>query len=239
MMERIVEGSRLPSGRIIGWVYLLYFLTATAGGFLINRVVTADHAATITNLMAHEPTYRAGFAFGLVGNVVYVALTVLFYRLLKPVNRTLSLLMASASLIGCTTQIVAGLLQLAPLVILRDRQLLAAFPIGQLQAAALVSLRIYSQAFHISFVLFAVFDFTLGYLIFRSTFLPRFIGVLMMVAGAFAAIFLYPPLAVSLQSFVIPVAGLPEAVLMLWLIVKGVNPAPREIVGSSRGALIA
>jgi len=158
-MERIIEGSRLPNGRIMGWVYLLYFLTATAGGFLINRVVATDHAATITNLLAHEPTYRAGFAFGLVGNVVYVALTVLFYRLLKPVNPTLSLLMASASLIGCTTQIVAGLLQLAPLVILRDRQLLAAFPIGQLQAAALVSLRIYSQAFHISFVLFAVFDY--------------------------------------------------------------------------------
>ena len=239
-MERKIEGSRRSRGRNIGFVYLLYFLTASLGGFLISRVVIAGNpAATAASLLAHEPMYRAGFAFSLLGNVVYVALTILFYRLLKPVHRTLSLLMASVSLIGCTTQIVAGLLQLAPLVILRDRPLLAAFTIEQLQAAAMISLRIYSQAFHISFVLFAVFDFTLGTLIFRSTFLPRFIGVLMMGAGVFASIFLYPPLAVALKSFVIPLVGSPEAVLMVWLIVKGVNTPPREGAGSSRGALIA
>jgi uncharacterized protein DUF4386 len=228
MMERNVEGSRPPNGRIIGFVYLLYFLTAVLGGFLTKRVVIAgDHATTIANLLAHEPMYRAGFAFGLVGNAVYVALTALFYRLFKPVHPTLSLLMGLFSLIGCTTQIVAGLLQLAPLVILRDSQLLAAFTIDQLRAAALVCLRIYSQAFYIAFVLFALFDFLLGYLIFQSTFLPRFIGVLMMIAGVCAATFLYTPLAITLK-FVLPVGGLAEAVLMLWLIIRGVNVAHRE-----------
>ena len=94
-MERIVDGSRLPNGRMIGFVYLLYFLTALLGGSLTNRVViAADPAATAINILAHEATYRAGFALGLVGNVIYVALTVLFYRLFKPVNRTVSLLMA-------------------------------------------------------------------------------------------------------------------------------------------------
>jgi len=217
-------GSALPNARMIGVVYLSYFLIASLGGLLITRVVVAgDPAATATNLLAHEATYRAGFAFGLIGNVIYIALTALFYRLLKPVNRTVALLMALFSLVGCTTQIVAGVLQLAPLVVLRDSQLLGAFKVEQLRAAALVSLRIYSQTFHISFVLFGLFDFTLGYLIFKSTFLPRTCGVLMMIAGVVAMTFLYPPLALALKWVVLPVAGLPEAVLMLWLIAKGVN----------------
>lgn len=225
-MERIVDGSRLPNGRNIGLVYLSYPLIACLGDFFIKRVVIAGNpAATVTNLLAHEATYRAGFALGLVGNVIYIGLTGLFYRLFKRVNPTLALLMAFSSVLGCATQIIAGILQLAPLVILRDSQLLRAFSVEQLQAAALASLRIYSQTFTISFVLFALFDFLLGYLIFRSTFLPRILGVLMMVAGVAASTFLYLPLAIGLK-FVMPVAGLAEVVLMLWLIVKGVNVAP-------------
>ena len=233
-MERIVDGSRLPNARMIGLVYLLYFLTALLGGSLTNRVVVAvDPAATATNILAHEATYRAGFAMGLVGNVIYIALTALFYRLFKPVNRNVSLLMAFFSLVGCTTQIVAGVLQLAPLVILRDSQLLGAFNVEQLRAAALVSLRIYSQTFHISFVLFALFDFMLGYLIFKSRFLPGVLGVLMMFAGAGAMTFLWPPLALALKWVVLLASGLPEVALMLWLIVKGVNvPRWRELADS-------
>jgi uncharacterized protein DUF4386 len=223
-MERVAGGSRMPNARIIGLVYLSYFLIALIGGLLINRVVVAGNpAATATNLLAHEATYRAGFAIGLIGNVIYIALTALFYRLLKPVNRTISLLMALFSLVGCTTQIIAGILQLAPLVVLRDSQLLAVFQVEQLRAAAMASLRIYSQTFNISFVLFGLFDFMLGYLIFKSTFLPRVCGVLMMAAGVIAEIFLYPPLAIALKWLVLPAAGLPEAALALWLIVKGVN----------------
>src|SRR6266850_6339838 len=153
MMEQIVDGSRMPKARLIGLVYLSYFLIAFLGDFFIKRVVVAgDPAATAANLLAHEATYRAGFAIGMVANMIYVALTALFYRLLKPVDGTISLLMAFFSLVGCTTQIIAGVLQLAPLAVLRDSQLAGAFPAQQLRAAAMVSLRIYSQTYNISFV---------------------------------------------------------------------------------------
>src|SRR4029450_2574283 len=225
----IVDGSRPPNARLIGLVYLSYPLVAFLGDFFIKRVVIAgDPAATATNLLTHEATYRAGLAFGLIGNLIYIALTGLFYRLFKPVNRTIAVLMGFFSLVGCTTQIIAGVLPLAPLTILPDSQLGGAFQAEQLRAAALVSLRIYSQTFSISFVLFACFDFMLGYLIFKSTFLPRIIGVLMMVAGVVASTFVYPPLAIALKSIVLPAAALPEGVLMLWLIVKGVNVARWE-----------
>ena len=225
-MERNVDGSQLPNGRIIGVVYVSYFLIAFLGDFFIKRVLVAgDPAATATNLLAHEATYRAGFAIGMVGNMIYIVLTALFYRLLKPVNGTISLLMAFFSLVGCTTQIMAGILQLAPLAVLRDSQLAGAFQPEQLRAAALVNLRIYSQVFNISFVQFGLFDVMLGYLIFKSKFLPRIIGILMMVAGVVAMTFLYPPLAIALKWFVLPVDALGEGVLMLWLIIKGVNVA--------------
>src|SRR5258705_337532 len=110
MMGRIGDGSQPPNARIIGVVYLSYFLVALLGGFFINRVLVAgDASATATNLLAHEGTYRAGFAIGLIGNVIYIVLTALFYRLLKVVHPTIALLMALFSLVGCTTQIVAGL----------------------------------------------------------------------------------------------------------------------------------
>lgn len=228
-MERIEGGSSPPRRRTIGFVYLLYFLTSLAGGYFTNLVVVRDPAATITNLLAHEATYRTGFAFNLIGNVLYIVLTVLFYRLFERGHRTVALLMLSFSLVGCATQIVAGTLQLAALVVLHDKLLSAAFTGDQLRAAAVVNLRMYSQTFHISFVMFALFDALLGWLIVRSALLPRIIGVLMMFAGVCAATFLYPPLAIALKSFVLPAAGLAEAVLMLWLIARGVSVAHLEV----------
>jgi len=214
----------MSTGRWIGIVYLLYFATSGLGAWLGGRVLVAgDPGAWAGNMLAHEATYRAGYAFGLIGNATYVALTILFYGLFRPVHRTLALLMASFSLIGCTTQIVAGILQLAPLVILHESRLAGLFTIDQLRAAATVSLKIWSHTYDISFVLFGLFDFVLGLLIVRSTLLPRSLGVAMMIAGVVATTFLYPPLALALKWFVLPVAGAAEGVLMLWLLIRGVK----------------
>ena len=128
-MEPSSDRSRMPNARVIGLVYLSYALVSFIADFFVKRVVVADPATTVTNLLAHEATYRVGLAITLLGNVMYITVTALFYRLLKPVSRTLSLLMALFSLTGCITQIVAGLFLLTPLVVLRDAQLLGAFKI--------------------------------------------------------------------------------------------------------------
>jgi hypothetical protein len=224
MMEQIVEDPPQPNARTIGVVYLLYFLTAFFGLFLTKGVVVpGDAAATATSILAHEDLYRSGFAIGLIANAIYIAVTALFYRLFEPVNRSMSLLAAFFSLVGCAIQICAGILQLAPLVILGDGQLLAAFKVEQLQAAALLCLKLYSQAFSIALVLFALYDLVVGYLIFKSTFLPRILGVLLMLAGVGWLTFLWGPLATLLSAYVLPFGALAEILLMLWLLVKGVN----------------
>jgi len=112
--------------------------------------------------MAHEAVYRSGFAVGLIANALYIAVTALLYRLFEPVNRNMSLLAAFFSLVGCAVQIFGGLLQLAPLAVLGDSQLLSAFKVEQLQAAALLCLTLHAQTFNISLVLFALYDLLLG-----------------------------------------------------------------------------
>ena len=224
MVKQIIEGSPRPIPRTIGVVYLLYFLTAFFGAFLAKGlVVPGDAAATANSILAHDALYRSGFAVGLIANAIYIALTALLYRLFEPVSRSLSLLAAFFSLVGCAVQIFGGVLQLAPLVILGDSQLLSAFKVEQLQAAALLCLKLYSQAFSIALVLFALFDLLIGYLIFRSTFLPRILGVLLMLAGVGWLTFVWAPLATLLSSYVLPLGALAEILLMLWLLVKGVN----------------
>jgi hypothetical protein len=174
--------------------------------------------------LAHETLYRAGFAIGLLSNAIYIVVTALFYRLFEPVNRGMSLLAAFFSLAGCSVQLFGGLFQLAPLVVLGgDRQLSSVFNMHQLQAAALLCLELHAQSFHISLVLFAFYDLLLGYLIFSSTFLPRALGVVLMLAGVGWLTFLWPPLATALSAFVLPFGALAEILLMLWLLVKGVN----------------
>jgi Domain of unknown function (DUF4386) len=230
MMNEAVKDSPRPDARTVGFVYLLYFLTAFIGGFLAKGIVVpGDAAATAGNILAHEALYRSGFAVSLIANVIYIAMTALFYRLFAPVNRSMSLLAAFFSLVGCTIQISGSVLQLAPLVILGDSQLLSTFNMEQLQAAAQLSVQLYSQVFRIALVLFAFYDLLLGYLIFRSTFLPRVLGVLMMLAGVGWLTFVWPPLSTPLSSYVLPFGALAEILLMLWLLVKGVDvPAWQE-----------
>jgi hypothetical protein len=224
MMERIPEGLPHPNARITGAVYLLYFLMAFLAVFLMKGIIVSnDAAATASNIIAHEALYRSSCAVNLIANAIYIVVTALLYRLFEPVNRNLSLLAAFFSLVGCAIQIFAGLFQLAPFVVLGNSQLLNVFKLEQLQALVLLFLRLYSQVFNISLVLFALYDILLGYLIFNSMFLPRVIGALLMLAGVGWLTFIWSPLAIALSSYVLPLGALAEIFLMAWLLVKGVN----------------
>jgi hypothetical protein len=229
MMERIAEASTRPRARITGVVYLLYFLTAVFGEFFMRGlVVSGDAAATANNILAHQPWFRLGLATGLIATAFYIALTALFYDLFRPVNRSLSLLAAFFSLVGCAILAFASLFRIAPLVILggRDGQYLSVFKVEQLRALASLFLELNGQCVNICFVFFGVYCLLIGYLIFRSAFLPRILGVLMVFAGLGWLTFLSPPLAHYLSPYI--QVFLAEGSLMLWLLVMGVNVAKWE-----------
>jgi hypothetical protein len=126
------------------------------------------------------------------------------------------------SLVGCTVQIMGELLRLAPTVVLANPQLASAFGAHQLQAAALLSVILYRSVFQISFVLFACFELVTGYLILKSTFLPKWLGWWWMAAGSIWLTFLWPPLATSIWPLLVAGGGA-ELVLPVWLLVKGVS----------------
>jgi hypothetical protein len=223
-MERIAEASLRPRARITGVVYLLYFLTAIIGEFFLRGlVVDGDAAATANNILAHESLFRLGLATGLISTAFYVAVTALFYDLFKAVSRSLSLLAAFFSLVGCAILAFASLFQLAPLVVLGGSQYLSVFKVEQLRALALMFLELNTQAGNICVVFFGVYCLLLGYLIFRSVFLPRILGMGMALAGLGWLTFLSPPLANHLSPYNLVLGFLAELSLMLWLLVMGVN----------------
>src|SRR5580700_2139930 len=224
MLQRNAEASPRPRARITGVVYLLYFLTAILGEFFMRGlVVSGDAAATANNILAHQPLFRLGLATGLIATACYVAVTALFYDLFKPVNRSLSLLAAFFSLVGCAILAFATVFQLAPLVVLGGGQYLSVFKVEELRALGCLSLELYGQAVNICFVFFGVYCLLIGYLIDRKSFLPRILGVLMAFAGLGWLTFLAPPLANYLSPYILVLGFLAELALMLWLLVMGVN----------------
>ncbi|HVG35021.1 MAG TPA: DUF4386 domain-containing protein [Pyrinomonadaceae bacterium] len=240
MTKRTVETSLRLWARIAGVLYLLTIIMGVFAELFVRGalVVRDDAAATATNIMAQEPLYRFGLAADLVMLVCYIVVTLLFYDLFKPVGRSLSLLAAFFSLVGIAVLAVNSLNHLAPLIFLGGAHYLGAFDVNQLQALALVSLRMHARGYTISGVFFGIYMFLLGYLIFKSGFLPRILGVLMAVGGLSNllnsfAVFLFPTLMARLPDIVL-LAGIAELALSLWLVAMGVNVSKWKEQASAR-----
>jgi Domain of unknown function (DUF4386) len=176
-MERIADASPLSKARVAGFFWLMTILTGAFAMFARGRL---------------------GLAVNLIATACYLAATVLVYGLLKPVNRSVSLLAAFFSLVGCALGASRSLFQLG------------------------------ARTSNIAFVFFGLHCLLVGYLILRSTFLPRAVGALMAFGGLgwltlSVATFLSPPLASSLSPYILIPGILGEASLTLWLLVVGVN----------------
>ena len=226
MTEPIIEASPCFKARMAGVFQLSEAVTAAFGQVIVlgRLVVSGNAAATAANILGHERLFWLGFASSLIGVASHIAWALLMYELLKPVNRSLSLLGAFVILVGCAIQAVTSLLYLSPLLILQGGSSLSAFTADQWQALALMFLKLNAYAFNIDLVFFGVWCILTGYLIFRSTFLPRILGVLVAISGLGFVTYLYPPLAYHLFFPYIAVASaFGEIPLELWLIVMGVN----------------
>ena len=213
--------------RLTGAVYLLYFLTAVAGGLLAPGIAgpgpAPDGPALASTIATHASTYELAVALGLVSTALYVALAGLFYNLFRPVSRALAVLMAFFSLVGCAVTGLGGVFQLAPVALLGGDQYLKVFSAEQLQAQALLFLNLNGEAGRVALVFFGCFQLFLGYLIVRSRFLPWIIGVLIGVAGVGWLTVLSPALPGWLLTGEEVLGFAAEAALMLWLLVIGVS----------------
>jgi len=212
------------NARFTGIIYLLYFVTAIGGELFLKGIVIPGNAdSTASNLIAHQSRFQIGVAIGLASTATYLTLTGLFYRLFAPVNRYLSATAAFFSIVGCAILATATLFRVLPLALLGDHSYPKQFSPEQLNALALFSFEVYGRCSQISFVFFGVYCSLIGYLIYRSTFLPLLIGAWMMLTGLSWLIFLFPPLSHILHAYIATNGFSCELILMLWLIVRGVD----------------
>ena len=229
MMDRSVEAAPRLWARAAGVFYLITIVMGVFAEVFVRGklVVRDDAAATAANILANESLYRLGLAADFVMIACYIAVTLLLYELFKPVGRSLSLLAAFFSLVGIAVLAANSLNHVAPLVFLRNALSLRAFEPTQLQALALTSLRMHGRGYSIAGVFFGIYCVLIGYLAFRSGFLPRILGVLMAIGGlsyltdSFAG-FLSPGLGARLPDVMV-LGGVAELSLCLWLMVVGVN----------------
>jgi hypothetical protein len=221
----IAEASPRSTARIAGLFELLEAVTSGFGQVIVPRmlVVSGNAAATAANIVTHAGLFHVSIVAGIIGAACHIAWTLLFYELFKPVNKTLSLLAALVSIVAIALQAVSSVFQLGPLAVLEGGSSLSAFNHEQLDALALIFFRFNADAFYVYLVLFGFWCVLIGYLIFKSTFMPRVIGVLEALAGMCWLTFLWPPFAHYVSPYNQVLAGLGELSLMAWLLVVGVN----------------
>jgi hypothetical protein len=223
--ERIKESSPRLMARITGALYLITIVTGIfSAGYVSGKlVVNGDAAATAANILAHKGLFQLGFAVYIIEMACQVAITALFYDLLKPAGRSVSLVAAFLGLAGSVIKTFSRLFFIAPLFILGGAHYLSVFSTEQLQALALLFLKVNDRGAGIALVFFGFYALLTGYLIIRSTFLPRILGVLSVLGGLGWLTFLYPPLGSRLFPFIAIFAILGAASLIFWLLLFGVN----------------
>jgi Domain of unknown function (DUF4386) len=225
MIEQIEEASPRLKARMAGVFYLLTIVTGIfAQGYVSGRlVVDGDAAATATNILTHKSLFQLGFTVYLVEMACQIGITALFYHLLKPAGKTVSLLAAFLGLAGCVIKTMSRLFFFAPLLILGGAHYLSVFSPEQLRALALLFLDVNDHGAAIAMAFFGFYALLTGYLMIRSTFLPRILGVLSVVAGVCWLTFLWPPLGYRMFPYLAPYGLLVTVALILWLLVVGVN----------------
>jgi hypothetical protein len=224
-MQRMQTLSPHAKARLAGGFYLLIFVIGMFSEFYCRGrlVIDNDAAATARNLAAHPAMYRLGGAAELLVLTCDTCVALLFYELFKPVSRSLSLFAAVFRLILVAVMAVNLVNYLAPLDLLATGPLQPRLKLDQVEALAMVSLKSYGTGYEIALVFFGFHCLLIGYLILRSTFLPRFLGVLMAVAGFGWLTFLWEPFANHLYPYVLLPGIVGEGLLTLWLLAIGVN----------------
>jgi hypothetical protein len=216
--------------RIAGVLYVMVILL---GGFAEiggrqSLVVANDAAATARAIVGHQSFYRLGFAAEMMTNVIAVPLTLILYRILKPAGRFAVLVALVLDLTQNTINAVNAWTQFAPLTLLAGSPDLAAVPPPELAAYARLALTWHDVGFQIGLTFFGFALLIYGGVIFRSRFLPRWLGLLYALAGAcylinsFAS-FLAPNLPIF--PYVLFPCLLGEGALALWLLVVGLDEA--------------
>jgi hypothetical protein len=217
--------------RVAGLLLALSMIFGFLGEWYIPmRFMSADAAISAQKIASSLSLYRLGFAAYLVEAICDIGLALLFYVILKPVNKPLALAAAFFGLVSTALYGVAEVFYYAPTVLLSGASYMKAFSPEQVNALTALSLKLFARVGMMFLALYGIATILRGYLIFRSGYLPKFIGVLLMLGGAAfvlrnVTMLLTPAFASDLFLVAMFPAGL---ALTFRMLVKGVDVAKWE-----------
>jgi hypothetical protein len=213
-----------------GVLYLIIILTGIFGEIFARGklIVSGDATATANNIISSQLIWRIGIAGDLIMHVCDVGLMVILYYLLRPVNKYLALLALLFTLVQTAVLVATKLNLFTTLLLLGDANYLKALEPNQLYALAYVTIKNDSYGFGIGLLFFGFTCLVNGYLIIRSDYFPKLIGVLLQIAGLCyitnsMAMIIAPKFADMLFPFILLPSFIAELSFCLWLIVKGVR----------------
>jgi len=215
--------------RVAGFLYLLMAPFGVFGMFYVPSIiiVPGDAAITANNIMASESLFRSGIVSTLMVQIINIFMVLVLYKLLKPVNKNHALLMVIFILIGAPIAMLNELNRLITLLLLSGANYLTVFTADQLQALVPLFLDLHEHGITIAGIFWSLWLFPMGYLAFKSGYIPRILGVLLIIAGfgylidSFA-VFLLPNFYATISQFIL-FTTYGELLFPLWLLIKGVN----------------
>ena len=226
-------GTNQKTARSAGVLYLVIFVSGIFAQFFVRQSLIApgDGATTVSNILASESLFRLGIAGDLLMLISDVALALLFYVLFKPVDNALSLMAAlfrltQAAIIGSSLVNLFYVLNL-----LGAANAATIWGAEQLYDQIMLYLDAHAIGYSIAMVFFGINCLIFGYLVFKSRYVPRILGVLLLIAGlayltdSFAQVLLtdYAAYKALFEAVAIPLAVIGEFATCLWLLVKGIN----------------
>lgn len=226
------------TARVAGLLYLLMVPLGIFGILYVPSalIVSGDAATTAKNIVASEGLFRLSIVSALLVEIINILVALVLYRLLKPVNKNQAFAMVIFVLASVPIAMLNQLNNFAVLLLLRGADRFTAFETNQLHAQMMLFLDLHKNGEFIAQIFWGLWLFPLGYLVFKSGFLPRILGAILMI-GCFGylidsfAFFLFP----DSDVFVSQLTAIGEILLPLWLLVKGVNVQQWERVVESAG----
>ena len=226
MTTRTAQTSPLIIARVAGFLYLIQAILGIFSLLYVSSslIVSGDVAATTHNIMASESLFRLGIVSNILVPTVGILYVLVLYKLLKPVSKDIAVLMVVLALLGVPIGVFNEFTQLGVLQLLSGADYLTAFTTAQLQSLAYLFLRLHSYGISLAFIFSGLWLFPLGYLVFKSGFLPKILGVLLIIGGFGYLIDVFSEFLFSGSHLSIGMlTGLSEIFFLLWLLIKGVN----------------
>lgn len=237
-------GVNKKTARIAGALYLIVVVTGFFSMIHVPSqiVVPGDASATVANILASEPLFRLGIVAGLLCHTVFLLLPFALYRLLSPVGRDVAVLMVAFAVASVPVSFVNLFNKLDILSLLDGADHLQGFATEQLHAQVMLSLDAYGNGLLVSEIFWGLWLLPFGYLVFRSGFLPRVLGILLMT-GCFGYLInfsgklFFPGYGeTNIAALVSLPSGLGEIGTCLWLLIVGIREAKGGVVSTRNAA---